>query len=76
MITEIFGKIFCGLMKVSWTSYHQSSMVVTVCFAASGPGRVAVIDETMNCARYQKIMKKNIWISAQALKLKGTWVMQ
>ena len=35
--------------------------------AASGPGRLAVIDGTMYSALYQKILK---------LKLKHTWVMQ
>ncbi len=37
------------------------------CFAASGPGRLAIIDATMNSALYQKICD---------LKLKRTWVMQ
>ncbi len=46
------------------------------CFAASGPGRLAIIDGTMNSALYQKILKKNVQLSVCDLKLKCTWVMQ
>ncbi len=46
------------------------------CFAASGPGRLAITDGTMNFALYQKILKKNIRPSVCDLKLKHTWVMQ
>ncbi|KAF7645946.1 hypothetical protein LDENG_00195770 [Lucifuga dentata] len=46
------------------------------CFAASGPGRLAVIDGTMNSALYQKILKENVRPSVRDLKLKRTWVMQ
>ena len=46
------------------------------CFAASGPGRLAIIDGTMNSALYQKILKDNVWPSVCDLKLKRTWVMQ
>ncbi len=46
------------------------------CFAASGPGRIAIIDGTMNSALYQKILKENVRPSVCDLKLKRTWVMQ
>ncbi len=46
------------------------------CFAASGPGRLAIIDGTMNSALYQKILKGNVRPSVCDLKLKHTWVMQ
>ncbi len=46
------------------------------CFAASGPGQLAIIDGTMNCALYQKILKENILPSVCDLKLKHTCVMQ
>ncbi len=43
------------------TSYQQSNMVVEVwCSGASGPGRLAIIDATMNSALYQKILKENV----------------
>ncbi len=46
------------------------------CFAASGPGRLAIIDGNMNSALYQKILKEKIQPSVCDLKLKHTWVMQ
>ncbi len=51
--------------------------MVRGCFAASGPGRLAIIiDGTMNSALYQKILKENVRTSVCDLKLKHTWVMQ
>ena len=41
------------------------SVMVWGCFAASGPGRLAVIDGTMNSALYQKILKENVRPSVQ-----------
>ncbi|KAK3526867.1 hypothetical protein QTP86_000727 [Hemibagrus guttatus] len=40
------------------------------------PGRLAVINGTMNSAVYQKILKENVRPSVYDLKLKGTWVLQ
>ncbi|KAI3361985.1 hypothetical protein L3Q82_012335 [Scortum barcoo] len=40
--------------------YGGGSVVVWGCFAASGPGRLAVINGTMNSAVYQKILKENV----------------
>ncbi len=51
-------------------------MMVWGCFAASGPGRLAVINGTMNSAVYQKILKDNVRPSVRDLKLKRTWVLQ
>ncbi|KAK3565204.1 hypothetical protein QTP86_001015 [Hemibagrus guttatus] len=42
----------------------------------SGPGRLAVINGTMNSAVYQKILKENVRPSVCDLKLKRTWVLQ
>ncbi len=50
--------------------------MVWVCFAASKPGRLAIIDGTMNSALYQKIPKKNVPPSVCDFKLKRTWVKQ
>ncbi len=52
------------------------SVMLWGCFAASGPGWLALIDGTMNSALYQKILKENDWPSVCDLKLKRTWVMQ
>ncbi|KAK3534889.1 hypothetical protein QTP70_001921 [Hemibagrus guttatus] len=52
------------------------SVMVWGCFAASGPGRLAVINGTMNSAVYQKILKENVRPSVCDLKLKRTCVLQ
>ncbi|KAK3556141.1 hypothetical protein QTP70_005626 [Hemibagrus guttatus] len=41
-----------------------------------GPGRLAVINGTMNSVVYQKILKVNVRPSVCDLKLKRTWVLQ
>lgn len=51
-------------------------VMVVCCFAASGPGRLAVNNETMNSALYQEIPKENIWASVHALKLKSKTMIQ
>ncbi|KAK3518334.1 hypothetical protein QTP86_018638 [Hemibagrus guttatus] len=56
--------------------YGGGSVMVWGCFAASGSGRLAVINGTMNSAVYQKILKENVWPSVCDLKLKQTWVLQ
>ncbi len=56
--------------------YGGGSVIVWGCFAASGPGRLAVINGTMNSAVYQKILKDNVRPSVRDLKLKRTWVLQ
>ncbi|KAK3556965.1 hypothetical protein QTP70_022309 [Hemibagrus guttatus] len=56
--------------------YGGGSVMVWGCFAASGPGRLAVINGTMNSAVYQKILKENVRPSVCDLKLKQTWVLQ
>ncbi|KAK3552485.1 hypothetical protein QTP86_012155 [Hemibagrus guttatus] len=56
--------------------YGGGSVMVWGCFAASGPGRLAVINGTMNSAVYQKILKENVQTSVCDLKLKRTWVLQ
>ncbi|KAK1791711.1 hypothetical protein P4O66_013699 [Electrophorus voltai] len=40
------------------------------------PGRLAVVNGTMNSAVYQKFLKENVWPSVHDLKLKRTWVLQ
>ncbi|KAK3515159.1 hypothetical protein QTP70_008187 [Hemibagrus guttatus] len=41
-----------------------------------GPGRLAVINGTMNSAVYQKILKDNVRPHVSDLRLKRTWVLQ
>ncbi|KAI4884115.1 hypothetical protein NFI96_032765 [Prochilodus magdalenae] len=56
--------------------YGGGSVMVWGCFAASGPGRLAVINGTMNSTVYQKILKENVRPSVHDLKLKHTWILQ
>ncbi len=56
--------------------YGGGSVTVWGCFAASGPGRLAVLNGTMNSAVYQKILKDNVRPSVRDLKMKRTWVLQ
>uniref|UniRef100_A0A9J7Y0N0 Uncharacterized protein n=1 Tax=Cyprinus carpio carpio TaxID=630221 RepID=A0A9J7Y0N0_CYPCA len=52
------------------------SIMVWTCFAASGPGQLAIIDGTMNSELYQQILKENVRTSVQELNLKRKCVMQ
>ncbi|KAI4878606.1 hypothetical protein NFI96_019045, partial [Prochilodus magdalenae] len=56
--------------------YGGGSVMVWGCFAASGPGSLAVKNGTMNTAVYQKILKENVRPSVCDLKLKRTLVLQ
>ncbi|KAK3569569.1 hypothetical protein QTP86_001617 [Hemibagrus guttatus] len=59
------------------TAFQKKNIkMVWGCFAASGPGRPAVINGTMNSAVYQRILKENVRPSVCDLKLKRTWVPQ
>ena len=46
------------------------------CFAASGPGQIAVINGKMNSQVYQDILQENLRPSVRQLKLNRGWVMQ
>ena len=51
---------------------HDGSIIVVwLCFAASGPGWLAIIDETLNSELYQQFLKENLRTSFCALNLKG-----
>ncbi|KAI4883732.1 hypothetical protein NFI96_020866, partial [Prochilodus magdalenae] len=54
-------------------NYGGGSVMVWGCFAASGPGRLAVINGTMYSTVYQKILKENVRPSVRDLKVKRTW---
>ncbi len=74
----------CYIWRKTNTAFHEKNIIPTVkhgggsvmvwgCFA--GPGRLGIIDETMNSALYQKILKENVQPSVCDLELKSTWVM-
>ncbi|KAK3553721.1 hypothetical protein QTP70_007583 [Hemibagrus guttatus] len=85
---ELFGRsVSHYIWRKSNTTFQKNNIIPTVkygggsvmvwgCFAASGPGRLAVINGTMNSAVYQKILKQNVRPSVCDLKLKRTWVLQ
>lgn len=85
---ELFGRCVSRyIWRKSNTAFQKKNIIPTVkhgggsvmvlgCFAASGPGRLAVIDGTMNSALYQKILKENVRPSVRDLKLKRIWVLQ
>ncbi|KAL0164294.1 hypothetical protein M9458_003174, partial [Cirrhinus mrigala] len=69
---ELFGRrVSRYIWRKSNTAFQKKNIIPTVkygggsvmvwgCFAASGPGRLAVIDGTMNSTVYQKILKENV----------------
>ncbi|KAF7650570.1 hypothetical protein LDENG_00123650 [Lucifuga dentata] len=46
------------------------------CFAASGPGPLAIIEGKMNSQVYQGILQDNVRMAVSQLKLSRSWVMQ
>uniref|UniRef100_A0A803JRB0 N-acetylgalactosaminidase, alpha- n=1 Tax=Xenopus tropicalis TaxID=8364 RepID=A0A803JRB0_XENTR len=85
---ELFGRCVSRyIWRKSNTAFQKKNIIPTVkygggsvmvwgCFAASGPGRLAVIDGTMNSTVYQKIPKENVRPSVRQLKLKRSWALQ
>uniref|UniRef100_A0A3B3DJG5 Transposase n=1 Tax=Oryzias melastigma TaxID=30732 RepID=A0A3B3DJG5_ORYME len=85
---ELFGRCVSRyIWRKSNTAFHKKNIIPTVkygggsvmvwgCFAASGPGRLAVIDGSMNSTVYQKVLKENVRPSVHQLKLKRSWVLQ
>ncbi len=55
---------------------HGDGSIVWACFAASGPGQLAIIDGTMNSELYHQFLKENVRTSVHELSLKKKWVMQ
>uniref|UniRef100_T1E4C8 Transposase n=1 Tax=Crotalus horridus TaxID=35024 RepID=T1E4C8_CROHD len=85
---ELFGK---NTQHYVWrkkgTAHQHQNLIPTVkhgggsimvwgCFAASGPGRIVVIDGKMNPTFYQDILQENVRPSVRQLKLRRGWVMQ
>lgn len=69
------------------TAYHHENIIPAVkygggnimmwaCFAASGPGQLAIIEGKMNSQVYQTILQDNVRMSVRQLKLCRSWVMQ
>ena len=56
--------------------YGGGGIMVWGCFAASGPGRIAIIEGKMNSQVYQDILQGNLRPSVHQLKLNRRWVLQ
>lgn len=52
------------------------SVMVGGCFASARPGQLVIIDETINSALHQIILKENVSSAVRDLKLKCSWVKQ
>jgi transposase len=52
------------------------SIMVWGCFAASGPGQLAIIDGIMNSQVYQDILLEIVRLPVHQMKLNRSWVMQ
>uniref|UniRef100_A0A8C5LSX0 Transposase n=1 Tax=Leptobrachium leishanense TaxID=445787 RepID=A0A8C5LSX0_9ANUR len=61
---------------ISTVKHGGGSIMVWGCFAASGPGRIVVIDGKMNSRVYQDLLQENVSSSVRQLKLRRGWVMQ
>uniref|UniRef100_A0A8C6P1G5 Transposase Tc1-like domain-containing protein n=1 Tax=Nothobranchius furzeri TaxID=105023 RepID=A0A8C6P1G5_NOTFU len=85
---ELFGRQMSrNIWRRSNTAFQTKNIIPTVkhgggsvmvwgCFAASGTGRLAVINGTMNSTVYQNILKENVRPSVCQLKLKTSWLLQ
>ncbi|KAK3524814.1 hypothetical protein QTP86_007598 [Hemibagrus guttatus] len=56
--------------------YGGGSIMVWGCFAASGPGPLAIVEVKINSQVYQDIQKDNLKVAVRKLKLRRSWVMQ
>ncbi len=80
MRSVTFGKkntAFQHKKPIPSVKHGGGSNMVWACFAASGPGRLAIIDGTKNSELYQQlILKENIRTSVPGPSLKIKWAMQ
>lgn len=51
------------------------AVIIWACFAAMGPGKLAVVQTRMNSTLYQNILEINVRPSVQQLKLGRNWTM-
>lgn len=54
--------------------HGDGSIKVWGYFAASGPGRLAITDGSVNSGLYQQILQENVGVSGCELKLNYKWV--
>ncbi|KAK3509683.1 hypothetical protein QTP70_008426 [Hemibagrus guttatus] len=73
-ISKTAALVGCSRSAVTYSIYHHHYK--NEHRFVHRPGRLAVINGTMNSAVYQKILKENVRPSVCDLKLKQTWVLQ
>jgi hypothetical protein len=56
--------------------YGGGSIMVWGCYAASGPGQLAIIDGKIHSQVYQDFLQENVWLSVRQFKVNINWVMQ
>lgn len=56
--------------------HGAGDIMVWRCFAASGPGCLAIAERTMNSKLYRDSLQENVRATGHDLKLKRVWVMQ
>ncbi len=62
--------------RIPSVKHGGESIMVWAYFDASGPGRLAIIDRTINYELYQQIIKENVRISVKEQSLKRKWIIQ
>ena len=58
------------------TVKHSASIMLWGCFAAAGPGKLAVVPGIMNSLVYQDILQENVAASVHQLGLSRSWTFQ
>ncbi|MEE6515924.1 hypothetical protein FKM82_025084 [Ascaphus truei] len=77
MRSTMFGENQTQHISLIPTVKHGSGgVMIWACFAATGPGNLAVIESTMNSSVYQSILESNVRPSVRQLKLGRNWVIQ
>jgi len=61
---------------VPTVKHGGGSVMVWGCFAASGPGRLEIVEGKMDSTSYQKILDDNVRPSVRQLKLRRNWTFQ
>lgn len=85
---ELFGRnTQHHVWRKNGTAHQHQHLIPTVkhgggcimvwgCFAASGPGQLAIINGKMNSKVYQDVLQENLRPSVRQLKLKRGWMLQ
>ncbi|KAF7643573.1 hypothetical protein LDENG_00237070, partial [Lucifuga dentata] len=78
---ELLGKntqhyVWCEKGTAYQLKYGGRNIMIWDCFAASGPGSLAIIEGQMNSQVYHGILQDNVRVAVRQLKLSRSWMMQ